>query len=164
MSDLLTIRIGDTSSVVSIDTAADGSARFTIEGADEALLAERIAPGVYRVEYDGHSHLVYVAEARGDRWAFCNGRVFRADVQSGRPAPARSRGHVAQSLTAPMPATVLKVLVAPGATVKKGDTVVLVEAMKMELPIRAPGDATVVAVNCREGELVQPDTVLVELE
>ena len=63
-----------------------------------------------------------------------------------------------------MPATVLRVLVAPGTAVKKGDTVVLLEAMKMELPIRAPADATVTAVNCREGELVQPDTILIELE
>jgi biotin carboxyl carrier protein len=35
--------------------------------------------------------------------------------------------------------------------------------MKMELPLRSPADATVTAVHCREGELVQPDTVLVEL-
>ena len=62
-----------------------------------------------------------------------------------------------------MPATVLKVLVSAGAPVKKGDTLVILEAMKMELPLRAPADATVAAVHCREGELVQPDTVLVEL-
>ncbi len=36
--------------------------------------------------------------------------------------------------------------------------------MKMELPLRASADAVVVAVHCREGELVQPDAVLVELE
>jgi 3-methylcrotonyl-CoA carboxylase alpha subunit len=63
-----------------------------------------------------------------------------------------------------MPATVVKVLVAPGQAVRHGDTLVVLEAMKMELPIRAPGDATVKAVNCREGELVQPDRALVELE
>jgi biotin carboxyl carrier protein len=62
-----------------------------------------------------------------------------------------------------MPATVLKVLVQPGAKVKKGDVVLILEAMKMELPLRAAGDATVTAVHCREGELVQPDVVLVEL-
>jgi 3-methylcrotonyl-CoA carboxylase alpha subunit len=62
-----------------------------------------------------------------------------------------------------MPATVMKVLVTPGGVVRKGDTMVVLEAMKMELPIRAPGDGTVLAVNCREGELVQPDATLVEL-
>ena len=62
-----------------------------------------------------------------------------------------------------MPATVIKVLVQVGAAVKKGETLVILEAMKMELPLRSGADATVRAVHCREGELVQPDTVLVEL-
>jgi glutaconyl-CoA decarboxylase len=62
-----------------------------------------------------------------------------------------------------MPATVLRINVKPGDAVKKGDVLVLLEAMKMELPIRAAADATVAAVHCREGELVQPDTPLVEL-
>ena len=47
---------------------------------------------------------------------------------------------------------------------RKGDTVVLLEAMKMELPLRAPADGTVAAVHCREGELVQAESVLVELQ
>ena len=51
---------------------------------------------------------------------------------------------------------------APGSHVKKGDVVVLLEAMKMELPIRALSDGTVTAVHCRDGELVQADQVLVE--
>ena len=63
-----------------------------------------------------------------------------------------------------MPATVIKVLVSPGVAVQKGDTLMLLEAMKMELPIRALADATVTAVHCREGELVQPDTTLLEME
>ena len=62
-----------------------------------------------------------------------------------------------------MPATVVKVLVKPGNRVAKGDTVVVLEAMKMELPLRSAGDATVKAVHCREGELVQAEAVLVEL-
>jgi geranyl-CoA carboxylase alpha subunit len=71
--------------------------------------------------------------------------------------------HGPQRLTAPMPATVIKVLVSPGQQVRKGDTVVLLEAMKMELPVRALADGTVGAVNSREGDLVQPDQILVEL-
>jgi 3-methylcrotonyl-CoA carboxylase alpha subunit len=62
-----------------------------------------------------------------------------------------------------MPATVVKILVTPGQAVRHGDTLVVVEAMKMELPTRAPGDGTVKAVNCRE-EAIQPDRALVELE
>ena len=62
-----------------------------------------------------------------------------------------------------MPATVVKVLVKPGDRVAKGDTVIVLEAMKMELPLRAAGDATIKAVRCREGEMVQADAVLVEM-
>jgi biotin carboxyl carrier protein len=47
--------------------------------------------------------------------------------------------------------------------VKKGETLIILEAMKMELPLRSSTDATVKSVHCREGELVQPETVLVEL-
>ncbi len=81
-------------------------------------------------------------------------------------AKARTRRSSAAggSLIAPMPATVIKVNARPGDAVRKGDVVVLLEAMKMELPLRAAADAKVAAVNCREGELVQGDAVLVEFE
>ena len=61
-----------------------------------------------------------------------------------------------------MPATVIRVKIKVGDTVKKGDIVVVLEAMKMELPLRALGDGIVSAVSCREGDLVQADATLVE--
>jgi 3-methylcrotonyl-CoA carboxylase alpha subunit len=127
--------------------------------------AARIGDGVYRVEHEGRAEIVYVAGSPEDGWAFWNGQVFHGELESvararRRPAPGDAR----LSLAAPMPATVRKVLVQPGAVVRKGDTVILLEAMKMELPIRADGDGVVRAVHCREGELVQADAVLVELE
>ena len=118
---------------------------------------DRISAGVYRVDREGRQTVVYIAGSSGDLWAFCDGRIYREHEHA-------SRHGAPQVLTAPMPATVVKVLVVPGQAVRGGDTLVVVEAMKMELPIRAPGDATVKAVNCREGELVQPDRTLVELE
>ena len=68
------------------------------------------------------------------------------------------------ALAAPMPATVAAVLVQPGAVVAAGDTLVRLEAMKMELAIRAPAAGRVAAVDCRAGELVQPGRPLVILE
>jgi 3-methylcrotonyl-CoA carboxylase alpha subunit len=74
----------------------------------------------------------------------------------------RAATSTAAALIAPMPATVIRVKVEPGAQVKKGDVLVVLEAMKMELPLRALGDGMVSAVRCREGELVQADATLVE--
>lgn len=103
-----------------------------------------------------------IAVADGDRrLVFLNGEVFEFEVQrKGR----RGGGSHHSSLTAPMPATVIKVNVVPGAAVKKGDTLIVLEAMKMELPIRAPADGTVSTIGCTEGQLVQPGVPLVELD
>lgn len=123
----------------------------------------RIAAGVYRVEHDGRNEVVYVAGPPENRWAFWNGQVYLAETRD-TETTARQRGQAELSLTAPMPATVVKVLVAPGSVVKNGDILVVLEAMKMELAIRAPADGRVTAVHCKEGDLVQPDTMLVELD
>ena len=81
----------------------------------------------------------------------------------GRRRPA-GRAFPGEAVTAPMPATVIKINVKPGDAVKKGDIVILLEAMKMELPVRAPDSGTVRAIRCREGELVDADAVLLELQ
>ena len=65
---------------------------------------------------------------------------------------------------APMPATVVSLRARPGDSVDEGDTLMVLEAMKMELPIRAPRAGIVKAVHCAEGELVQPGINLVEIE
>jgi 3-methylcrotonyl-CoA carboxylase alpha subunit len=124
----------------------------------------RVGEGVYRVESDGRAEIVYVAGVAGDPWAFWNGHVYRGRLEA---EPATRRGvagrEATEGLVAPMPATVRKVAVRPGSVVAKGDVIIILEAMKMEMTVRAPHDATVVAVHCREGELVQPDTILVDL-
>jgi acetyl/propionyl-CoA carboxylase alpha subunit len=68
------------------------------------------------------------------------------------------------SLTAPMPGTVIRVLVAPGDVVGARQPLVVLEAMKMETPLVSPYDATVRAVHVSEGEGVAAGAVLVELD
>ncbi len=97
----------------------------------------------------------------GTGWAFVAGRVFTFEVE---PSGRRRAGAAHHGpITAPMPAAVRKVAVAVGDTVQRGDVLVVLEAMKMEMPVRADADGTVEAVNCREGEMVRAGEVLVEL-
>src|SRR5581483_2940825 len=92
----------------------------------------RIRDGMYRVVRDGRSETVFTVAVGGDRWAFWNGCLFIVRTDSdARTRKTRAGGEAHQSLSAPMPATVLKVLVVPGATVRKGDTLMILEAMKM---------------------------------
>ena len=76
-------------------------------------------------------------------------------------APAGAAGAVA--VKAPMPGTIMKVNVAPGQAVKKGDVLCVLEAMKMENDISAPQDGVVASVNVQKGASVQGEDVLVTL-
>lgn len=97
-------------------------------------------------------------------WVFLRGRVYVIDTAP----PARraaSHGHDERdALASPMPATVVAVHVAPGDRVTKGDVLVTLEAMKMELPLRAPRDGVVRSVAVRAGELVQPAVPVLQMD
>jgi acetyl/propionyl-CoA carboxylase alpha subunit len=84
------------------------------------------------------------------------------DVESAGPIHAPGGG--GSTVLAPMPGTVIRVLVAPGARVTARQPLLLLEAMKMETPIAAPFDGTVKAVHANEGDRVAGGALLVELE
>ena len=96
-------------------------------------------------------------------WVTINGEVFVFQVTQGtRRSQAASSAQ--DAFSPPMAATVVRIAVKPGDRVEDGDVLIALEAMKMELPIRAPRAGVVRAVNCREGELVQPGQVLIDFE
>ena len=76
-------------------------------------------------------------------------------------APAGAAGAV--SVKAPMPGNILDVKVAAGASVKAGDVLVILEAMKMENESVAPQDGTVASVNVHKGDTVNSGDVLVSM-
>ena len=79
-------------------------------------------------------------------------------------APAAAAAGEGTAVEAPMPGTILKVLVSNGQAVKAGDTVVVLEAMKMENEITAPSDGTVTAVCVNQGDSVDAGKVLVTIK
>lgn len=71
---------------------------------------------------------------------------------------------MATNVEAEMVANVWKVLVEPGATVAEGDTLAILESMKMEIPVEAPCDGTVSAVNVAEGGVVQEGDIIAVID
>jgi 3-methylcrotonyl-CoA carboxylase alpha subunit len=136
--------------------------RLTIRATD--VDAEPVGHGEWRVVVDGQAHRVLVAGPPDAPWIWHDGVVYRPEaVRSGSDSRRGARRDTSDGLAAPMPATVRAIAVAPGDRVTRGTTLVVLEAMKMELPIKAPADGTVVSLACRVGELVQPGVALVEI-
>jgi biotin carboxyl carrier protein len=130
------------------------------------LRAHRSADGVWRLVLLDPAEVVHQVDALadgGDVWIAVDGEIHVLAA----PAPAggkrRSRAGAGHGLEAPMPATVTRIVARVGQTVAAGDVLVLLEAMKMELAIRAPHAGTVARIACDVGAIVQPGVPLVEL-
>jgi len=161
--EAISLRAGDRAVRATREKDVSGAMSVALDGG-EPFFVEAIGSGAYRVT-QGDRAWRAIAVAQGDkRWVFVDGQVAVVEVRemSSRGASRGSSGP--QSLTAPMPATITKIMASANRHVKKGETLLLLEAMKMELPIRAPADGVVKKVHCKEGELVQPDTLLIDFE
>ncbi len=119
--------------------------------------------GVFELER-GHDrvHGVGAALDTQARQVWVNGRTlcYQREQRAGGPREAAADG----GLAATIPAVVVEVLVAPGDAVADGQKLVLLESMKMVLPIVAPHAGVVKAVRCAPGDAVAPGVPLVELE
>jgi 3-methylcrotonyl-CoA carboxylase alpha subunit len=124
---------------------------------------KQLGDGRFEIVTGTRRRLGYAIRSGGDTWVFVGGRVH---VISTAPTAGRStaRRDDEFALAAPMPATVAAVHVTPGQPVTRGDVLITLEAMKMELAIKAPRDGRVRAIACSVGDLVQPGVPLVEME
>jgi biotin carboxyl carrier protein len=166
--------------------------KFKVRLNEEEKEIEVIRQGnLLRISYDGQTteaRLIYSEEAQfvleietpgpddstrrkqiraagfhdGDkRQLWANGRLVNyRRVREGTAAQSDAAG----SLSASIPAVVSEILVSTGDRVVTGQKLILLESMKMVLPIQAPHDGLVSAIHCTAGEAVQPGFQLIELE
>ena len=117
-----------------------------------------------RITVNGTAYDVTVEELGGT--AAPAASATPAPAAAPAPAPKAAPAGGAQGsvkIDAPMPGTVVSVAVSNGQSVKKGDVLVVLEAMKMENEIKAPQDGTVASVNCTKGESVDSGKTLLTL-
>ena len=143
---------------------------IAVVAGERVTLSDTAEPFVVHIDADGCAGVTgpdgtfsAVAVRAGDRvWVAIEGETLELTITEGTRRTA-SAARDEDAMAAPMAATVVRINVTPGAVVQDGDVLVALEAMKMELPIRAPRDGIVKAIHCREGELVQQGAVVVEL-
>ena len=113
----------------------------------------------YTITVNGNVYEVTVEEGfTGAKTAARAAAPAPAPVQQAAPAPAGGRGSV--EITAPMPGRILGVKASAGQAVKRGQVVVILEAMKMENEIVAPQDGVIASIDVSTGESVDPGAVL----
>ncbi|HEV8337040.1 MAG TPA: biotin/lipoyl-containing protein [Candidatus Polarisedimenticolia bacterium] len=156
--------------------------RYRAEGAEFRVSLEPSGGG-HLAEVDGRAHAVRVLRFEegvldlrvGDRirrfhvasdpqrlFVFSAGRSYRLERVDPIRRAAGARG-ADKPLEAQMPALVRSVVVQEGDRVERGATLVVLEAMKMEIRMTAPQASVVARIRCREGERVERGQVLVEI-
>jgi len=132
------------------------------ESANKAVAAQ----ATYTVNLDGQD---YVAQVSGDGsvQVQMNGRTFSATVSAGgelneptTSAPAAGSG---EPVVAPLAGNIFRILVGVGDVVQEGETIIILEAMKMETEVKAKRGGTISKVVVREGDAVRSGDVLLEL-
>ena len=86
------------------------------------------------------------------------------DVLVDRLGFAQAGAQQVKELTAPMPGLVLEISIEPGQTVEKGQSLLILEAMKMENVLKSPGDAVVASIEIEKGQAVEKGQLLIRFE
>ena len=121
----------------------------------------------YTITVNGNVYDVTVEEGTGSAAPAAAPKAAPAAAPKAAPAapkaaaPAGAAGSV--TVAAPMPGKILGVKANPGQAVKKGDVIVILEAMKMENEIVAPQDGTIASINVATGDSVEAGATLARL-
>ncbi len=136
--------------------------KFTIHGNTYETRIKKIEGEFVKVEVNGTEYEVKIEkEVQQPKTP----RLVRSKVQNTPGEGDREKKAVQHAaLKAPLPGTIVKINVKEGDTVKVGDTIVVMEAMKMENNIQAERDGVVKTIKVSEGQAVMQDDVLAEIE
>ena len=138
--------------------------KFTIRGKPYEVEVQNIEGNIatvnvngteYKVEMEEQAAPVVTPPVRTQK------TTTSAPAQSAGPKPAAADGGAGYKMAAPLPGTIMQIFVHQGDTVKKGDKLLMYEAMKMENNLLAEADGTITAINCRQGDNVLQGDVLI---
>lgn len=133
----------------------------------------QIAPDKYHVIQDNQSYNLYVLEKDLVNKTFkikVNDQIFDLnledplDQQLAKMGLSKAANEKIDKIVAPMPGLVLNILVQPGQEVKKGDSLIILEAMKMENVIKSAGTGIVKRIAVQQKDAVEKNQLLIEME
>lgn len=155
-----------------VEVAQNGAA-ITVDGKALDLDLKGDAKQGFHLIQNHKSHEIHVIEADYESKEFVievNGEAYPVKVSDRFDILLKDLGmeHLANAavndLKAPMPGLVLDIKVEPGQSIKKGQALLVLEAMKMENVLKAESDAVIKSVECTQGQAVEKNEVLIEFE
>lgn len=158
--------VNDKEYIIEIDQENE----ITVNGQKHQIDFQQLSDGGTLSLIIDHQSLEAIVDERDDAWeVLLHGELYAVDVQderSYRLAQARgklSEDHDTVTIRSPMPGLILNVLVEPGDRVSKGQTVVILESMKMENELRAARDGQILRVHVEKGAGVEKNQDLVTI-
>lgn len=161
IDDVLTYALFPQIGLKFLQNRGDASAFEPVPSADDVVSATETSTeaGVYTVTVSGQSYVVEVADGGDISQIQPTGASAAAPAATAQPAPVSG----GEPVPSPLAGNIFKVLVAPGQQVAEGDTVMILEAMKMETEISAPKSGVIGSINVKEGDSVQVGQSLLTL-
>ena len=138
--------------------------KFTISGKPYEVEVQNIEGNIATVNVNGTEYKVEMEEQAAPVIAPVARPAKPAATSSAKseaPRPAATAGGGGHKMAAPLPGTIMQIFVHQGDSVKKGDKLLMYEAMKMENNLLAEADGTITAINCRQGDNVLQGDVLI---
>ncbi len=128
-----------------------------------------ISPNQISILVEDRSYLIYFVQEKDKRYFYIGGQQFLVTESSEEGGESLRRGEERTPegtllVKAPMPGKVIKINVAEQETVRKNQTLAIVEAMKMENEIKASIDGIIKMIHVAEGDLVDSENPMIELE
>jgi biotin carboxyl carrier protein len=145
-------------------TPVNSFLEFRLDGQGVAAEVMEVEPNVFSVLLSGQAFEVRIHQTPQGTRVYVDGREYAAELndprQWRRGAGGASSAEGRQNIFAPMPGKVVRVLVQAGATVKPGQGLLVVEAMKMQNEIKSTKEGTVERIHVQEGQAVNAGEAL----
>jgi acetyl/propionyl-CoA carboxylase alpha subunit len=135
-----------------------------VDGKPYGLEVLDAQPGKLSLRFEGRIILLYWAADGNKKWISLDGCTYLLEKPSPHKARRPGERSAEDTIRAPMPAQVRSLLVTQGEEVEKGQSLLLLEAMKMEIRLQAPRKGRIARLTVFEGQSVDRDQVLLELE
>jgi len=165
------VNLGHRSAKVELLNRVGNKVLLDIDGRKYDVDIAMVENGVYSILYNGHSYNIELIEGDNSKKYIVNtfAKTFNLEIvdAESKYINSRNQGMEAEeenSVSSPMPGKVVKIPVQVGEKVTAGQTLIVVEAMKMQSEFKASHDKTVLEVLVKEGDTVNAHQLMMKLE